>query len=41
MLNPLAIDETWIKYYDPKGYWAPRQYRLSEQPPLEYSFEKS
>lgn len=29
----IAIDETWLKYYDPKDYWASRQYRLPEQPP--------
>lgn len=29
----IAIDETWLKYYDPKDYWASRQYRLPGQPP--------
>ncbi len=29
----IAIEETWLKYYDPKDYWASRQYRLPEQPP--------
>ncbi len=34
MLNRIiAIDETWLKYYDPKDYWTSRQYRLPEQPP--------
>ncbi len=29
----IAIDETWLKYYDPKDYWASRQYRLPGHPP--------
>ena len=29
----IAIDETWLKYYDPKDYWASRQYRLHGHPP--------
>ncbi len=29
----IAIDETWLKYYDPKDYWASRQYRLPVEPP--------
>jgi histone-lysine N-methyltransferase SETMAR len=29
----IAIDETWLKYYDPKDYWASRQYRLPGEPP--------
>jgi hypothetical protein len=29
----IAIDEAWLKYYDPKDYWVSRQYRLPEQPP--------
>ncbi len=29
----IAIDETWLKYYDPKDYWASRQYRFPGEPP--------
>jgi transposase len=29
----IAIDESWLKYYDPKDYWASHQYRLPDQPP--------
>jgi transposase len=29
----IAIDETWLKYYDPKDYWASRQYSLPGEPP--------
>jgi histone-lysine N-methyltransferase SETMAR len=29
----MAIDKTWLKYYDPKDYWASRQYRLPGEPP--------
>ena len=29
----IAIDETLLKYYDPKDYWASRQYRLPGEPP--------
>ncbi len=29
----IAIDETWLKYYDSKDYWASRQYRLPGEPP--------
>ncbi len=29
----IAIDETWLKYYDPEDYWASRQYRLPGEPP--------
>jgi hypothetical protein len=29
----IAIDEIWLKYFDPKDHWASRQYRLPEQPP--------
>ncbi len=36
----IAIDETWLKYYDPKDYWASHQYRLPVEPPYEYLFEK-
>ncbi len=28
----IVIDETWFKYYDPKDYWASRQYRLLGEP---------
>jgi len=29
----IAIDETWLKYYDPEDYWSARRYRLPEQEP--------
>jgi len=29
----IAIDETWLKYYDPADYWSSRQYRLPGQKP--------
>jgi histone-lysine N-methyltransferase SETMAR len=29
----IAIDETWLKYYDPKDYWASHQNHLLGEPP--------